>query len=95
MHIKPATLLKVTFLHVSFSLFLNCTISTKSRKTLHVNITYKKLLVLISYPVFLFPQFMQTFIKYMSISVPVFVYGIVVFIKVKKGTNLNCKPIFR
>ena len=34
---KPATLLKVTFLHGCFSYFLNCTNGTKSRKTSQVS----------------------------------------------------------
>ena len=33
---KPATSLKVTFLHGCFSRFLNCTNGTKSRKTSHI-----------------------------------------------------------
>ena len=34
--LKPATLLKVTFLHRCFSRFFNCTNGTKSRKVLHI-----------------------------------------------------------
>ena len=34
--VKLATLLKVTFLHLCFSRFLNCTNGTKSRKGSHM-----------------------------------------------------------
>ena len=34
--LKPATLLKVTFLYGCFSRFLNCTNGTKSRKSPHI-----------------------------------------------------------
>ena len=34
---KPATLLKVTLLHGSFSRFLNCANGDKSRKTSHIS----------------------------------------------------------
>ena len=41
--VKPATLLKLIFLHGCSSRFLNCTNGTKSRNTTHISITFLKI----------------------------------------------------
>ena len=62
--LKPATLLKVTFLHGCFSRFLNCTNSTKSRKTsqliLHYSDTMPPILQVLPTGI-LFPFFYRDF----------------------------------